>query len=51
MAKTKKSGFTIGVVGVGRMGANIVRRLMKNGGHQAVVYDKSQKAVAELAKP
>jgi 6-phosphogluconate dehydrogenase len=39
----------IGMIGLGRMGANIVRRLMKNGGHQAVVYDKSQKAVAELA--
>ncbi len=39
----------IGMVGLGRMGANIVRRLMKNGGHQAVVYDKNQKAVAELA--
>jgi 6-phosphogluconate dehydrogenase len=37
------------MIGLGRMGANIVRRLMKNGGHQAVVYDKSQKAVAELA--
>ena len=39
----------IGMVGLGRMGANIVRRLMKDGGHQAVVYDKNQKAVAELA--
>ncbi len=39
----------IGMVGLGRMGANIVRRLMKDGGHQAVVYDKNHKAVAELA--
>ena len=39
----------IGMVGLGRMGANIVRRLMKDGGHQAVVYDKNQTAVAELA--
>ena len=31
----------IGMIGLGRMGANIVRRLMKNGGHQAVVYDIS----------
>ncbi|MBN9041013.1 MAG: 6-phosphogluconate dehydrogenase (decarboxylating) [Rhizobiales bacterium 62-47] len=39
----------IGMIGLGRMGANIVRRLMRNGGHQAVVYDKNQKAAAELA--
>ncbi len=39
----------VGMIGLGRMGANIVRRLMKNGGHQAVVYDKSQGTVAELA--
>ena len=28
----------IGIIGLGRMGANIARRLMK-GGHQPVVYD------------
>jgi 6-phosphogluconate dehydrogenase len=39
----------IGMIGLGRMGANIVRRLMKKGGHQAVVYDKSEKAIAALA--
>jgi 6-phosphogluconate dehydrogenase len=39
----------IGMVGLGRMGANIVRRLMKKGGHQAVVYDKDSKAVAAIA--
>ncbi|ABE64004.1 6-phosphogluconate dehydrogenase (decarboxylating) [Nitrobacter hamburgensis X14] len=38
----------IGMIGLGRMGANIVRRLMKNGGHQAVVYDKSDKVVAAV---
>jgi 6-phosphogluconate dehydrogenase len=37
----------IGIVGLGRMGANIARRLMKNG-HQAVVYDRDAKAVAAL---
>jgi 6-phosphogluconate dehydrogenase len=37
------------MIGLGRMGANIVRRLMKNGGHQAVVYDKDNKAVAAVA--
>jgi 6-phosphogluconate dehydrogenase len=39
----------IGVVGLGRMGANIARRLMRNG-HQCVVYDRSPQAVAQLAK-
>jgi 6-phosphogluconate dehydrogenase len=37
------------MIGLGRMGANMVRRLLK-GGHQCVVFDMSQKAVAELAK-
>ena len=39
----------LGMVGLGRMGANMVRRLMK-GGHNCVVFDMSQKSVAELAK-
>ncbi|PZR86560.1 MAG: 6-phosphogluconate dehydrogenase (decarboxylating), partial [Candidatus Nephthysia bennettiae] len=30
----------LGMVGLGRMGANLVRRLMK-GGHECVVYDVS----------
>src|SRR5216684_2946426 len=38
----------IGVVGLGRMGGNIVRRLLQHG-HQAVVYDRNSKAVADLA--
>ena len=37
----------IGVVGLGRMGANISRRLMK-AGHSTVVWDASQKAVEAL---
>ena len=37
----------IGMLGLGRMGANMVRRLM-NDGHQCVVYDRSPEAVAEL---
>ncbi len=40
----------IGMIGLGRMGSNIVRRLMTRGGHSAVVYDKSEKAVAELTR-
>jgi 6-phosphogluconate dehydrogenase len=37
----------LGMIGLGRMGANMVRRLLK-GGHQCVVYDRSPKAVTEL---
>jgi 6-phosphogluconate dehydrogenase len=39
----------IGMIGLGRMGGNMVRRLLK-GGHQCVVYDGSANAVAELVK-
>jgi 6-phosphogluconate dehydrogenase len=39
----------LGMIGLGRMGANMVRRLMK-GGHQCVVSDLSAEAVANLAK-
>jgi len=39
----------IGMVGLGRMGANMVRRLLR-GGHQCVVYDRDPAPVAELAK-
>src|SRR6202048_3729494 len=35
--------------GLGRMGANMVRRLLK-GGHHCVVFDRSAQAVAELVK-
>jgi 6-phosphogluconate dehydrogenase len=37
------------MIGLGRMGANMVRRLLK-GGHECVVFDMSAKAVAELGK-
>lgn len=37
----------LGMVGLGRMGANIVRRIMRDG-HSAVVYDTSPETVAEL---
>ena len=39
----------VSVIGLGRMGANMVRRLMKDG-HACVVYDHSADAVAALAK-
>jgi len=38
----------IGMIGLGRMGANMARRLMRNG-HQCVVYDRSPEAVTQLA--
>jgi 6-phosphogluconate dehydrogenase len=39
----------IGMVGLGRMGANMVRRML-SGGHRCVVFDRSTKAVNELAQ-
>jgi 6-phosphogluconate dehydrogenase len=39
----------LGMVGLGRMGANMVRRLLR-GGHQCVVFDMSSKAVDELVR-
>ena len=39
----------LGMIGLGRMGANMVRRLMKQG-HKAVVFDMSPKVVNELVK-
>ena len=38
----------IGMIGLGRMGANMVRRLIK-GGHTVVVFDVNAKAVSDLA--
>jgi 6-phosphogluconate dehydrogenase len=38
----------LGMIGLGRMGANMVRRLMR-GGHQCVVYDVQAGAVKTLA--
>lgn len=39
----------LGMIGLGRMGANMVRRLL-NADHQAVVFDMSPQAVEELVK-
>ena len=39
----------IGMVGLGRMGANMVRRLLKDG-HECVVYDVNPNNVAALVK-
>src|ERR1700738_3966685 len=38
----------LGMIGLGRMGANMVRRLQKNS-HQCVVYDRSADSVKELS--
>jgi 6-phosphogluconate dehydrogenase len=38
----------LGIVGLGRMGANIARRLMREG-HRCVVYDVNAAAISELA--
>src|SRR5580692_603313 len=46
--KTKKSA-QLGMVGLGRMGANMVRRLIK-AGHRCTVFDRIPAAVASLAK-
>src|SRR5271167_5006366 len=49
-----QNGFTgamamqLGMIGLGRMGANMVRRLQKNG-HTCVVYDRSADSVKQLA--
>jgi 6-phosphogluconate dehydrogenase len=37
----------LGMIGLGRMGANMVRRVLR-GGHTCVVFDRSPKAVEEL---
>ena len=39
----------IGMIGLGRMGANMVRRLLR-GGHDCVVFDRSPKTMEELVK-
>jgi 6-phosphogluconate dehydrogenase len=44
---TTPQPMQLGMVGLGRMGANIVRRIMRDG-HSAVVYDRDPAAVATL---
>ena len=38
----------IGMIGLGRMGANMVRRLAR-GGHECVAFDRSAQAVQALS--
>jgi 6-phosphogluconate dehydrogenase len=39
----------LGMIGLGRMGANMVRRLIRKG-HSCVVFDRSKQAIADLVK-
>ena len=39
----------LAMIGLGRMGANMVRRLLR-GGHECVVFDMSPKAVKAMAE-
>ena len=39
----------IGVIGLGRMGSNIARRLIRHG-HEVVVYNRTKKPVSDLAR-
>src|SRR5262249_50666242 len=45
----RSTTMQLGMIGLGRMGANMVRRLLKQG-HQCVVFDMSPKAVSELVE-
>src|SRR5689334_8358766 len=44
------TSMQLGMIGLGRMGANMVRRLAK-GGHQCEVYDVHAEAVRALLQP
>jgi len=45
----EKTSMQLGMIGLGRMGANMVRRLIKDG-HQCVVFDRSPEAVKDLVE-
>ena len=47
-ALMEKDVMQLAMIGLGRMGANMVRRLL-GGGHQSVVFDVSRNAVEDLA--
>jgi 6-phosphogluconate dehydrogenase len=48
-AERKGTTVQLGMIGLGRMGAGMVRRLMHNG-HQCVVFDHNPKSVQELVQ-
>src|SRR5215813_8090785 len=45
----EEESMQLGMIGLGRMGANMVRRLLR-GGHECVVFDMSPKSVEDLVK-
>jgi len=45
----KKTILQLGMIGLGRMGANMVRRLLRHG-HKCVVYDRSPQAVKDMTR-
>src|SRR6266446_4219433 len=47
--QTGAISMQLGMIGLGRMGANMVRRLLR-AGHQCVAYDRNQDAVKALAE-
>ena len=49
LVDAQQSPMQIGMVGLGRMGADMVRRLM-GGGHRCVVFNRSPQKVLELVK-
>src|SRR3954447_8669823 len=49
MTITQESIMQLGMIGLGRMGSNMVRRLIR-AGHECVVFDVFPKAVQDLAK-
>ena len=49
MVNEPVKGVQLGMIGLGRMGANMVHRLLA-GGHQRVVFDRSPKAIEELVR-
>ena len=48
-SRSKENHMELGMIGLGRMGANMVRRLLR-AGHQCVVYDLHPEAVEALVK-
>jgi 6-phosphogluconate dehydrogenase len=49
MTLIRETAMQLGMVGLGRMGANMVQRLL-NDGHECVVFDTNPASVEELAK-
>ena len=45
----RTQSMQLGMVGLGRMGANMVKRLVAHG-HECTVFDRSPEVVEELAK-